>query len=143
MSDNFLVAIERMRDSSRNLHGTSHFHNACYLGGYVVECYLKILYGLSTLNHAAGPRTYSHNLGALNADLIYNLTSSASTSRMRPYSIDIATECSTILSTWNPVNRYNDGSIGWDEQTSILFQSELEKCFEKVAKMVVDSAITY
>ena len=145
MPDSYLNAIERMRDSSRLLHGSKQFHNACYLGGYVVECYLKILHSLSSLQRPAGRGrgAYGHNIQALNADLVYALTSSTATARMRQYLLDISIECASILATWNPNYRYDDGTIGWNEPTSNAFQSELEKCYEKVIKMLVDAVITH
>jgi HEPN domain-containing protein len=59
MPENFFNAAERMRDSSRLLHNTAHWHNACYMAGYVVECYLKIFlqFGIVT----GTPRNYSHD----------------------------------------------------------------------------------
>ena len=41
--DNFYDTAKRMHKSSETLHNNNEFHNACYLAGYVVECYAKII----------------------------------------------------------------------------------------------------
>ena len=45
--DNFYDSAKRMHNSSQILHNNNEFHNSCYLAGYVVECYAKIIVGLS------------------------------------------------------------------------------------------------
>ena len=39
----YLQTAERMRLSSKILHENKQFFNVCYLAGYVVECYQKIV----------------------------------------------------------------------------------------------------
>jgi HEPN domain-containing protein len=129
MADNFLKTAERMYESSGRLHNDGHHHNACYLAGYVAECYLKILVE-NTLSVPA--RAYSHKI----SDLHYALSSSTTIpNNFRTYLLDMPTDCPNIHSSWNPAKRYDDAS-GWDNPTlSLDFQVEREKCFLKIVQL--------
>ena len=135
MADNFRITAERMRDSSILLHDNNHFHNACYLAGYVCECYLKVI--VENTPHLRRPRDYGHNI----TDLIFAITSGSTIpAQFRPFLINIAVDCASIISSWNPNSRYNDTS-GWDDAKSDQFQIEMEKCFDKVADMYISNII--
>jgi hypothetical protein len=138
MPDNFFMTAERMHDSSKNLHSATHYHNACYLAGYVMECYGKILVQKAVIRN---PKMYSHNVVNINTDLIaYLASSSASTAFWRKYIIDISLECPAMLRGWNPNHRYED-AILWNDHASENYQKEQEKCFEKIIEMHLDGLI--
>lgn len=87
MPDNFFSTAERMYDSSKILHQKSHFHNASYMAGYVLECYGKI--GLS-LDPKLNPKDYGHKIGKINSELQYLLTNSSVISSHKQYIIDMS-----------------------------------------------------
>ncbi len=144
MPDNFFVASERMYDSSKVLHESSHFHNACYLAGYVLECYGKIL-----IEKAMGgrPKSYGHDLTRMNTDLGYFLSSGSSGGgSFRKYYFDSVIHCPGLRGTlpgidrWDPFFRYSD-SANWNQLASGHFQNEKEICFEKITEMYIDGVI--
>ncbi|WP_162996423.1 hypothetical protein [Mucilaginibacter celer] len=139
MAENFFNAAERMRDSARVLHDSSQWHNACYLAGYVAECYFKIFLQFGIVS--GSPRSYSHNFQRLSVDLIYAATSSATAAAYRPYLLNVNIECPNISSNWIPGGRYFDTASEWGEILSNSFQVEKEKCFEMITKMVIDGHI--
>ena len=135
MADNFIDTAERMNVSCKMLHGASQFHNAFYFAGYVVECYLKLL------AYSGSRRSWGHDIIKMNEDLQYAVSSAATSAIFRKYVLDIAADCPIIHTNWNPVKRYEDKANHWDNIKSNLAQIEQEKCFEKIAEMVVDSFI--
>ena len=142
MPDNFRITAERMRDSSKLLHENNHFHNSCYFAGYVCECYLKIIVENSGITRRLfGAGGYNHNLLNLNTDLQYAITSGSTIpAGFKTFLIDIAVDCASIISSWNPNSRYDDTS-GWDQAKSNQFQVEMEKCFNQVADMYISNVI--
>lgn len=142
MADNFRVTAERMRYSSKLLHENNHYHNACYLAGYVCECYIKAIVERSSMTrHLYGSGGYNHNLLALNTDLQYAITSGSTIpAQFRPFLLNLTVDCASITNDWNPNSRYDDTS-GWDQNKSNQFQIEMEKCFDKVADMYISSLI--
>jgi len=134
--DNFYDTANRMYKSSKILHENGVFHNSCYLGGYVVECYAKIfvdMYSSST------PISFGHNIRNLSSEL----NDLASNSSLSSYILNGPNDFNTILSMWNPGNlRYSDTSICITSSTiSDNFQSEIELVMQKIAKMRLDGLI--
>lgn len=134
--DNFYDTAIRMQKSSEILHNNGEFHNACYLAGYVVECYAKIIvenYSQYT------PRSFSHNLNRLDTELSSILSGNLSLSQ---YILNCSIDFSMILSKWNPVNlRYVDISNTLHSQDSGSFQSEIQLAMQKLTKLKVDGII--
>ena len=112
--DNFYETARRMHKASETLHNNGEFHNACYLAGYVIECYAKIIVGLSyNFTQEDLAKEFSHDLKKLNRELKYILTSSSYST----YIVDMETNFSTLLSgslKWNPIKRYTVSSNCWD-----------------------------
>lgn len=135
MPDNYRITAERMSDSSIRLHSNGQYHNACYLAGYVGECYLKLLVNLA-LTRPGGARAYNHSLTAMNTDLVPLMSGTAS---YAAYIMDMRIDCPKMLS-WNPNLRYDDSSI-WNGGKSTDFQIEQSRCISKVAAMVINSII--
>lgn len=145
MADNYLKTAERMYDSSRLLHKQSHFHNACYLSGYVAECYLKIMVQKTPTitTPLYGKQGLGHNIHRINSELHYAISSSTVTpSLFRAHLLDMPIDCPKIYNQWNPLSRYDDAT-GWDNfSESQYFQDEQDKCFEKITEMYVSNLIS-
>lgn len=139
MPDNFIKTAERMHDSGKQLDECGHYHNACYLAGYVGECYLKLIVGkIPNLNN---PRNYGHKISDMERDIHFTLTSATNLGTLRAYLINMAVDCPNIHQ-WSPNKRYDDAS-GWDNPiASAAFQLEQEKCFDQIVAMYVDGVIS-
>ena len=143
MPDNFFVTAERMNDSAQVLHEGHHHHTACYLAGYVAECYLKLLVAKepAITTPITGRGGYSHGVRRMNGDLHHAISNGIAISGLGGYLIDLLLDCPNIYFDWDPSKRYDD-SAAWDNQTtSDNFQSERKKCFEMIAKMYIDNFI--
>jgi hypothetical protein len=131
--DNFYNTANRMYKSSKILHGDQDFHNSCYLAGYVIECYIKIMHQL--LSGQNPPLI--HNIAVLNSRCLQYIASGNSSNQT--YFMDSSANFSTILQKWNPVNtRYCEVTNELIEQDSISFQNEVELAMKKIAKMKLD-----
>lgn len=132
--DNFYDTANRMYKSSQILHNNNEYHNACYMAGYVVECYTKIIVGLFSTNI---PSSYRHNLSNLNIALQHILNGNSSLS---PYILNGSLDFVTILSNWNPVNlRYIDNANSLNNQSlSTSFQNEIQLAMQKLAELQID-----
>lgn len=129
--DSFFDTANRMYKSSKTLHDNSEYHNACYLAGYVIECYAKILvqraYGFDNKTVAS---EFCHDLKSLNKELKYIFTNTSEPL----YGIDMSTVFETILSgiyKWNPIKRYSADL--WKKEASILYQQEILFAIEQLA----------
>lgn len=144
MADNYLKTAERMYNSSKLLHQQSHFHNACYLAGYVAECYLKILVQKTPAITIPlfGNKGFKHDINRINAELHYVISSSTvAPSLFKSHLLDMSIDCPKICNQWNPLRRYDD-STGWDNLSeSQFFQEEQVKCFDKITEMYVSNLI--
>ncbi len=132
--DNFYDTANRMYKSSQILHNNNEYHNACYLAGYVVECYTKIIVGLFSTNI---PRSYKHNLSKLDNALQHILSGNSSLS---PYILNGSLDFMTILSNWNPVTlRYIENTNSLHNQyVSTNFQNEIQFAMQKLAQLQID-----
>ncbi len=134
--DNFYDTAIRMQKSSEILHNNGEFHNACYLAGYVVECYAKIIVENYSQNT---PISFKHNLNRLDTELSSILSGNSSLSQ---YILYCSIDFSMILSKWNPFNlRYADISNTLNSQDSGRFQSEIQLAMQKLAKLKIDGII--
>ena len=138
MPDNFFVAAKRMNDSSKVLSDSNQYHNACYLAGYVGECYLKLLVeSISTLGPA---KKYSHQVSKMYTDIDHAITSGTGIPQFRQYLIDMAVDCPS-MQKWKPEIRYEDTSSWSDVAIDAAFQAEKIKCFDKITEMYIDGII--
>lgn len=131
--DNFYDTAKRMQKSSETLHNNGEYHNACYLAGYVVECYAKIVVGLFSATRT--PRSFGHNIVNLNNELQYLLGSNSSLSA---YIVNGSTDFSQIISSWNPHNRYTTQITEWNLNNSIDYQTEIQLAMQKLTQMQLD-----
>jgi|GEM_PF-2252115 hypothetical protein len=132
--DNYYDTSRRMFNSSKTLHDNGDFHNACYLAGYIIECYAKIVIGLSYgFSHSDLGGIFKHDLKKMDREFNYILTHSS----LSPYMVSMTTDFPTILSgeKWNPMKRYSEQSDQWLEPTSINYQNEVNIAMSKIAQM--------
>lgn len=148
MGDNFYNASRRFYKSSKKLHDNDEYFNACYLAGYIVECYGKLVLtaGLgSTPEELAKARYIGHDLKKLKKDLNYWVADPFLCSVLHPkYIMDLSTECPTILrgeKRWHPIARYMENDNHWDNNCSDLFQDESKKAMKLVVRMKMDGVI--
>jgi hypothetical protein len=136
--DNFYDTAKRMHKSSETLHNNNEFHNACYLAGYVVECYAKIIVGLSyKLTQEELAKEFSHDLKKLNIELQYIL----SHSQYSAYIVDMNTDFISLISgnlKWNPEKRYVVSSNNWNKSNSDNFQNEIQVAMQKLTQIELD-----
>lgn len=142
MSDSFLDTAKRMYSSSKLLHNNNDFHNACYLAGYVVECYTKIIVEKYSSNQGNNrtARSFSHNLNHLNTEMQYILSGN---SALSSYILNASTDFINIFTKWNPVSlRYVDNTNKINSKNiSDDFQAEIDLAMQKITKMQIDGVI--
>ncbi len=135
MADDFKITASRMFKSSEILHNQNAYHNSCYLAGYVVECYTKLIVIKFGRNN---PRAFSHNINSLNTELQSILSGDSTLSQ---YIIDGAIDFNTIRTRWNPEIRYTDLVSFSNNAMSQLFQNEMTLAMQKITKLEVDGII--
>ena len=59
--DNYFETAQRMQKSSKILFDNKEYHNSCYLSGYVIECYAKVIIGLSYGFNSSELKTFGHD----------------------------------------------------------------------------------
>lgn len=136
MDDQYRKTSERMYSSAFLLHNNRQFFNACYLAGYVIECYQKLVIQIL----GSDPRMI-HNL----EDLKAHYKQLKNTSKARQYLkqgiiLDIEQKCPTVFLMWHPTHRY-DESHEWNEQNSIQFQEEIKRINHVIARMKTNGLI--
>jgi hypothetical protein len=143
MADNYRVTAKRTGASSAVLHNSKEFFNACYLGGYVIECCQKLL--LESVTNA-GTWNY-HELDDLHRDYkakVYALKKSRhpkASQLIKAHAIvDIDKLFKTIFETWHPKYRYDDAH-GWDETTSQKYQQEIIGALKIIARLQINGFI--
>lgn len=134
--DNFYDTAKRMHKSSETLHSNGEFHNSCYMAGYVIECYAKIIVQVFS-SGIPTPRSFGHNLYRLDTALSSILSGNSSLSQ---YMLDGSTDFSMVLSNWNPFNlRYVDMANSLNRQdNSANFQVEVQLAMQKLAQLEID-----
>jgi len=143
MADNYRVTAKRTGTSSTVLHDNKEFFNACYIGGYVVECCQKLL--LESVTNA-GTWNY-HELDDLQRDYrtklhVLKRSKHAKASQLAKLNllIEIDKVFKTIFDTWHPKYRYDDAH-GWDETTSQKYQQEIAGAQKIIARLHVNGFI--
>jgi len=139
--DNFYCTARRMWNDVNVLHssGNSYF-NTCYLAGYILECYGKIL--VLTYDSTSNVRSLSHSLTRLNGKVTSDIIITPTLSK---YCLDLSSECNTIYSgvhEWNPLKRYEDDPNLWcSKEIADNFINESKKIIEMLDEMKLDGVI--
>ncbi|MBN2091615.1 hypothetical protein JW964_18520 [candidate division KSB1 bacterium] len=140
--DNFYHTAQRTFKSSQTLHANAEYHNACYMAGYVVECYAKILLGLVYGTACGELKDYAHDMKRLNKEIQYLLSDSTiGTSLNSAYILPLARYFSVIShgnKKWNPIKRYVHNSQEWNHNDSINYQNEVQIAMRILAQMKID-----
>jgi len=126
-----------MYKSSQTLHNNLEYHNSCYLAGYVVECYAKIIIGITYGFNSTDLKVFGHDLKEMRKEFQYILSHSSISS----YMLDMPTNFSKILAgstKWNPMKRYSDISNEWLEVSSNDYQKEIVFAMQQIAQMKID-----
>lgn len=135
--DNFYETSNRMYNSSNILHANSQFHNSCYLAGYVVECYAKIVIGISYGFAASDLKEFSHDLKKMKREFDYIFRHSSVANNI----LDVSADLSTIFNgtkKWHPMKRYCDSREEWLETNSNNYQREMSLAMQKIAQIKLD-----
>lgn len=135
--DNYYNTANRMFKSSQTLHSNQEFHNSCYLAGYVIECYAKIIIGLTYGFNTVDLKEFGHDLKQMGKEFQYIYSYSSFSS----YMLEMPTDFSKILSgsaKWNPIKRYSDTSNEWKPSNSNDYQNEIVLAMQKMAQMRLD-----
>lgn len=141
--DNFKDTAYRMYEDVEVLQKNSRWFNCCYLSGYVVECYCKLVLDNAITNGIAirksSVRAYSHNVNDMEIDL-RNI--SISNNILSQYCLDLNIVCNNILNNWNPLNRYNNSTSDWNkEENAEKYKNEIESVLEQIISMELDGVI--
>ncbi len=130
--DSFFDTANRMYKSSKTLHDNSEYHNACYLAGYVIECYAKIVVDISSSDKKA--RSFSHNLTNLNSEIKRIAQNDL---LLATYVLEGSYDFPSILHNWDPGKiRYavNQNSQ-YNQSLSTDFQNEIDFAMGKIGEM--------
>jgi hypothetical protein len=135
--DNYYNTANRMYKSSQILHNNQEFHNSCYLGGYIIECYAKIIIGVSYGFNIPDLKDFGHDLKRMNREFQYIISHSSISS----YMLDMPVAFSKSLSgnaKWDPFKRYSDTGNEWSETDSNDYQNEIIFAMQKITQMRLD-----
>ncbi|EDL65726.1 hypothetical protein [Bacillus sp. SG-1] len=139
--DNFYCTAHRMWKDANVLHtsGSSYF-NTCYLAGYILESYGKLI--VKAYDSTINVRRFSHSLSDLNTKIKNDITIAPSLGK---YCLDLSIECNTIFSgnnEWGPLKRYEDNPNLWStKQTADSYISESKKIIDMIDEMKIDGVI--
>lgn len=143
--DDFYSTAERMYNDLELLFREKRWFNTCYFGGYIVECYAKLILSKVLGKKPAEIRVFSHNLQNLNLELQNVLTSFITGGKVPPnYLCDVNSMCPTIclgLQAWHPEKRYGDGNSYWDENTAKDYHKEVNDLIVIIVQMKIDGVI--
>lgn len=138
MDDYYKTAMRMWEDANvlRNSSNANSWFNTCYLSGYILECYGKLLLSYAPQNR------YGHNIHLINESIINHILINSSLAK---YCIDFKNECNTMYDEpqkWDPKKRYENTVGIWDtEGIADAFVSEAENVMNMINKMKLDGVI--
>lgn len=140
MPDNYYKTSLRNYEAAIELLNCNHFHVCCYLSGYVVESYAKLI-----IENFTSPVPHNHNLFYMNST-IARLVRNPSLGGLVPpkYIYDLRKTCPTILSgtnKWDPFFRYTDDETYWGNAVAIKYASEIKIIKKIIIGMKLDGVI--
>lgn len=141
--DNFKDTAYRMYEDAEILLNNEKWFNSCYLSGYILECYCKLILDNALtngiINSRRNVREYSHNISSMERDMSLLLLSESQLSR---YCLDLSSKCTNILSTWNPIHRYRDNDTEWNNNNiAEEYKEESDVLIEQILQMELDGVI--
>ena len=131
-----------MYKSAKTLYESTDYHNSCYLGGYVIECYQKIVYSLL----APGAPQRIHDLSDLKKsykEKVYAFKNSSSLAKLQRLKavVDIDIAFNNIYSSWDPKFRYDDSETRWNKATAEKYQKEIKHCKHLISILLINGLI--
>ena len=136
LMDDYKETACRMHLDSELLFNAKRWFNTCYLSGYVVECYCKLIL---EMNPDDNGRRHSHKLDEMQKILHnYALGQNAYSS----YCVDVASICPNIINNWSTGLRYGDDTCIFNsEDMARKFYQEQKEVMLQIKKMMVDGVI--
>lgn len=140
--DNFKDTAYRMYEDTEILLNNNKWFNSCYLSGYVLECYCKLILDNAITNgivSGRGVRSYSHRVADMEGDITMVSLSPYAISK---YCLDLNSTCVNLINGWNPNNRYNSNGSDWDNKAKAEnCKKECDLLIEEILKMELDGVI--
>ncbi|MFH5186943.1 hypothetical protein ACHHV8_32575 [Paenibacillus sp. TAB 01] len=138
--DDFFKTAQRMWEDANILKNSTNkksWFNTCYLSGYILECYGKLL----LLSYGPSKR-YGHDISTINDSITDHILINPSLAK---YCLDFKKDCNTIYhepNKWDPKKRY-EGSTGiWDtEAIAEAYITEAQCVMDMINKMKLDGVI--
>jgi HEPN domain-containing protein len=132
--DNYYDTAKRMQKSSKILFNNQEYHNSCYLAGYVIECYAKIIIGLSYTFNANDLKSFGHDLKEMNKEFHYIFNHSSISAYIKDLKINFE-NITKGNSKWNPNKRYINQNLEWTESNAKDYQNEIIIAMQTLAQM--------
>jgi hypothetical protein len=144
--ENYYKTARRTALSSKTLHNNGEFFNSCYLAGYVLECYTKLLLKKAlNLTDVDLKKEFSHDIKKLNQIItILKEDPSAYGLLDTKYLIDITSTCNSMVrgtNKWDPNKRYNTDETIWNSSVSNEYQLSVSIIMAEISKMKLDGVI--
>lgn len=142
MPDDYLNTALRMRDDAKILFEKDRYYNACYLSGYVAECYTKYVL-ISLVNNSNGVRytqrdikqLFKHDIESLMNEICNTSTMIPSQCRM-----DMRTKCTGIWNMsfkWNPYDRYGNNPNWGNKTVASSYLADAEAVCEYLLHLIL------
>lgn len=140
--DNFYQTSQRMWNDANILNSntpSNSWFNTCYLAGYILECYGKLLI---TSSIGGNPRSLNHKLENINNKIQTDVLMNPIFSK---YCLDLKLVCNTIYEgqhKWDPTYRYEDNPNLWNSKNiadSFIKESKVVK--DMIETMKIDGVI--
>lgn len=143
--DNYYCTAERIYEDVDLLFREKRYFNTCYLGGYVLECYAKLvlnqIFGVTMIEL----KKFSHRIDDINKELLqYISISTTGGSAPGTYLFDLKAKCPTVCTSsekWNPNNRYDDGTGLWGAAVAQSYYHEMTELILLLVQMKIDGVI--
>ena len=143
--DNYYVTAQRMYSDLEVLYKENRWFNTCYLSGYVVECYSKLILSQILGMTQTQVRNFRHDLQRINIELQTILPTLISGGRIpSSFLVDINCLCPNICSgsqSWHPEHRYSDGVGFWEETIAKDYYTEVNKLILILIEMDISGVI--
>ena len=146
MINNYYKTANRSYSSAKVLKDNNENFNACYLSGYALECYSKIIvqFAYSTTVSEI-KKVFGHNIKKLQQELRYLLLDPTINNLINSrYILDLNEFCPTIVSgynKWDPMKRYSDDEYFWNAETAEKYIEETEIIIRILTKLKLDGVI--
>ena len=138
--DSYYDTALRMHKSSETLLANNEYHNSCYLAGYVIECYAKIIIGLSYGISSNDLKFFGHDINEMNKEFQYIFNHSSYSNYMKDLKVDFG-KITSGMTKWHPNKRYSDNSNLWSSQKAIDYQIEVSNAVQVLSQMKIDGHI--